>query len=140
MPRGRCSCRGPSVSVRSPPTVSSRLKPLLRAVRPSSSEFLSERATVMELDARAPIRILLVDDHAVVRQGLRMLIENNADLSVVGEAASTTEALNLARCEGPDVVLLDLDLGKDSGVDILPELLSLPGVRVLVLTGLRDAD
>lgn len=86
------------------------------------------------------IRVLIVDDHAVVRAGLRMLLESGPGMSVVGEAGNRTEALAAAR-EQPDVVLLDLDLGGDSALDFLPELLATaPRARVLVLTGVRDPE
>jgi two-component system nitrate/nitrite response regulator NarL len=94
----------------------------------------------MSVDPNPPIiRILLVDDHVIVRQGLRMLIENNRDMKVIGEAARCEEALEIASREIPDLVLLDLDLGSTSGVDIIPQLVSIDErVRVLVLTGVRD--
>jgi two-component system, NarL family, nitrate/nitrite response regulator NarL len=95
----------------------------------------------MSTDINPPIGILLVDDHVVVRQGLRMLIENNPDMRVVGEAAGCDEALKAASHEIPDVVLLDLDLGSDSGLDIIPQLVSLhQKLRVLILTGVRDPE
>jgi len=90
--------------------------------------------------APAPIRVLLIDDHVVVRQGLRMLLENCADLTVVDEASGSQEALELATRERPDIVLLDLDLGRDNGLDAITKLVRLPGVRVLVLTGLQDSE
>jgi len=95
----------------------------------------------MPTDPDPLVRILLVDDHVVMREGLRMLIENNADLKVVAEAAGCDEALKAASRELPDVVILDLDLGSDSGLDIIPQLVSLhEKLRVLVLTGVRDAE
>ena len=88
-----------------------------------------------------PIRVLLVDDHAVVRTGLRLLIESRPGLQVVGEAATRPAALTAAAREHPDLILLDLDLGGSSGLDFLPELLAAaPAARVLILTGLRDAE
>jgi DNA-binding NarL/FixJ family response regulator len=87
------------------------------------------------------ITILLVDDHVIVRKGLRMLIENQPDLVVMGETARCAEALEIARREQPAVVLLDLDLGVESGLDVISELTSGgAGSRVLVLTGVRDAE
>jgi two-component system, NarL family, nitrate/nitrite response regulator NarL len=75
------------------------------------------------------IRILLVEDHAVVRAGLRLLLENHARLTIVGEAATTQ----------PDVILLDLDLGRERGIDVLPVLIAAaPQARIMILTGLRD--
>ena len=88
-----------------------------------------------------PVRILLVDDHAVMRVGLRMLIESDPDLEVVGEAGNGTEALARAADEQPDIILLDIDLGGDNGLDLLPELLkTASGARVIMLTGLRDPE
>ncbi len=87
------------------------------------------------------IRVLIVDDHAVVRAGLRMLIESQPGLMVVGEAKNRAEALTVAAREHPDVVLLDLNLNGESGLDLIPELLTAAdGARVLLLTGMRDPE
>lgn len=87
------------------------------------------------------IRILLVDDQAIVREGLRMLLENQIGLAVVAEAATGLEAVEAARLVQPDVVLLDLDLGGANGHDCLRELLNVaPQTRVLVLTGTPDLE
>ncbi len=86
-------------------------------------------------------RILLVDDHVIVRQGLRLLIESSPDMMVVAEAGTCQEALSAASREVPDIVLLDLDLGTGSGLDIIPQLVSLgDSVHVLVLTGVQDPE
>ena len=88
-----------------------------------------------------PIRVLLVDDHAVIRTGLRLLLESRPGLQVIGEAANRLDALAVAAREHPDLILLDLDLGGSSGLDFLPELLVIaPAARVLILTGLHDAE
>ena len=87
------------------------------------------------------IRVLLIEDHAIVRAGLRLLIESRHDLMVVGEAANTADALALAAREQPDIILLDLDLGAENGLDLLPGLRTVAGqARVLVLTGMRDVQ
>jgi two-component system, NarL family, nitrate/nitrite response regulator NarL len=87
------------------------------------------------------IRVLLVDDHAVIRTALRLLIESRPGLQVIGEAANRLDALAVAAREHPDLILLDLDLGGSSGLDFLPELLVIaPAARVLILTGLHDAE
>lgn len=87
------------------------------------------------------IRIVLIEDHAVMRMGLRMLLESMPGLLVVGEAATGVEAMALVASEQPDLILLDLDLGPERGVDLLPNLLAkAQGARVLILTGLRSAD
>lgn len=90
---------------------------------------------------RQIIRVLLVDDHEVVRAGLRMLIESRPDIKVVGEATNRQEALQLTAQEQPDIILLDLDLGDESGIDIIPEIRKLTDqARILVLTGMRDRE
>src|SRR5712691_6557197 len=87
------------------------------------------------------IRVLLVDDHAIMRMGLRVLLEGEPDLTVVGEAATCSEAVAAATCGQPDVIVLDLDLGEKSGIDSIPALLAAaPGARLLILTGVRDPD
>jgi two-component system nitrate/nitrite response regulator NarL len=89
----------------------------------------------------APIRILLVDDHAVVREGVRMLIEGQDDLELVGEAWDRAGTAAAIARERPDLVLLDLDLGGESGLDLLREIGALsPETRILVFTGARDRD
>jgi DNA-binding NarL/FixJ family response regulator len=86
------------------------------------------------------IRILIIDDHAVVRIGLRMLLESQPGLQVIGEASNGHDALVLARQEQPGLILLDLDLDGESGLDLLPELLrGVSEARVIVLTGTRDS-
>lgn len=83
----------------------------------------------------APIRVLIADDHAVLRAGLRMLLEAQEDIVVVGEAADGTEAPAQARQHHPDVVLLDLSMpGPTSGEVIRRILVASPKTRVLVLT------
>jgi len=85
------------------------------------------------------LRVLLVDDHAVVRAGLRNLIGDEPGLKVVGEAATCAQGLQLALETVPDVVVLDLRLPDGSGVDIVGALKSsATGVRILVLTSFDD--
>jgi len=88
-----------------------------------------------------PIRIMIVDDHVVIRSGLRMLIEHDQRMRVVAQAGNKAEALERAGAEHPDVIILDLLLGDDDGLDFLPELCqSSPNSRVLVLTGVQNPD
>jgi len=88
-----------------------------------------------------PIRVCIIEDHPIVRAGLRMLIENQRDMVVVGETANRAEALAAARAAPPDIFLVDLDLGPENGLDLLPELLStFKSARVLVLTCLTDTE
>jgi len=90
----------------------------------------------------APVRLLLCDDHAVVRAGLRALLSSADGIEVVGEAGSGEEALALAARIRPDVVLMDLQLGDGmDGVTATRKLTAGDGPRVLVLTMFdTDAD
>lgn len=82
-----------------------------------------------------PIRVLIADDHAVLRAGLRMLIEAQKDMEVAGEAGDGDEAARQAKALGPDIVLMDLSMpGPRSGNAIREVLRSRPTTRVLVLT------
>ena len=84
---------------------------------------------------------MIVDDHAVVRSGLRMLIEQDQTMSVVAMAGNRVEALRLAASERPNIIILDLILGEDDGLTFLPELCETsPASRVVVLTGVRNPD
>lgn len=86
-------------------------------------------------------RILLVDDHAVLRAGLHLLIDNESDLEVVGEGGSGSEAIQLAEKLQPDVILLDLNMPDIDGLSALPRLRTVaPKSRVLVLTMHDDAS
>jgi two-component system, NarL family, response regulator NreC len=82
------------------------------------------------------IRVLVVDDHAVVRAGLRLLLDSQDDLETVGEAGDAREALFQARATKPDVVLMDVMLGTGkSGIEATPEMLrEAPEVKVLILS------
>jgi DNA-binding NarL/FixJ family response regulator len=87
------------------------------------------------------IRILIIDDHALIRQALRMLLESQPGIRVVGEGAGPEDALLAATREQPDIILLDLDLGDANGLDLLPQLhTAAPGSHVVVLTGVRDTE
>jgi two-component system response regulator NreC len=82
-----------------------------------------------------PIRVLIVDDHAVVRSGLRMLLEAEEDLEVVEEAGNADEAVRKSRLEKPDVVLLDIVMPGRSGLEAAPELhRAAPKAKILVLS------
>lgn len=86
------------------------------------------------------IRILLVDDHALLRQALRMIIEQRPDMLVVGEAADAAEALRLAEHTQPDVIVLDLNLDGEDALPIIPALrAAAAGSQILVLTGLSES-
>jgi DNA-binding NarL/FixJ family response regulator len=81
------------------------------------------------------IRVLVVDDHAVVRAGLRMLIDAEDDLETVGEAGTVRDAIFEARSTNPDLILMDVVMPGESGIEGLPKLLhEHPDVKVLVLS------
>ena len=87
--------------------------------------------------ADAPVRLVIVDDHAIIRQGLRTMLEREDDMRVVGEAGTPQEAREAVRALEPDVVLLDLKLGQDddAGLAVCRQLRADdPAVRCLVLT------
>jgi two-component system response regulator DevR len=93
------------------------------------------------LPDRKPIRLLLVDDHHVVRIGLRTLLHNNQGITVVGEAASKAAAVREAMRLKPDVILMDVRLPDGSGVEAAREILAMyPKARVLFLTSYADDD
>jgi NarL family two-component system response regulator LiaR len=92
------------------------------------------------VSARA-IRVLIVDDHAVVREGLRTFLELQDGIEVVGEAGDGEQALTEAGRLHPDVILMDLVMPKLDGVGAMRELHGLvPASRVIVLTSFRDDD
>ena len=85
------------------------------------------------------IRLLIVDDHSVVREGLRAFLRLQDGIEVVGEAAGPDEAVSVAGTSSPDVVLLDLVMPQGDGVGAIRRLIEArPGVRVLVLTSFAD--
>src|SRR5690349_6566924 len=88
-----------------------------------------------------PIRVLVIDDHAVVRAGIRMLLESAADLEVIGEGQNGQEALALARNLKPDVIVMDVSMPLMDGVEATQRVKKeLPDVGVLALTIHEGAD
>jgi two-component system nitrate/nitrite response regulator NarL len=93
----------------------------------------------MQIDKNLPIRVFLIDDHRTILWGLEKLIDGGERaMRVVGSATSYTSALTRLDAAAPDVILLDLDLGTESGLDAIPKLAAASKAKVLVLTGLRD--
>lgn len=81
------------------------------------------------------IRVLIVDDHAIVRTGLRLLISGQTDMTVVGEAGSTEEGIKAAERLSPDVALIDLSLPGEGGIEAIRQLRrTRPRVRTIALT------
>lgn len=86
-------------------------------------------------------RLLLVDDHAVVRSGLRMLLEGQRDVEIVGEAGTAAEALQAAEQLQPDVILMDIGLPDKSGIETTREIkMHFPKVSVVALTIHEDEE
>ena len=87
------------------------------------------------------IKVFIIDDHAIVRAGLGMVIQKDAGLRIVGEAGSQAEALTAIATTQPDVILLDIDLGAENGLDFIPDLQAAASqARIIVLTGMRDPE
>src|SRR5215211_1791847 len=88
-----------------------------------------------------PLRLLVVDDHEVVRQGLVALLDRRDEFQVVGEAGSVAEAIENARRLEPDIVIMDVRLPDGSGVEACREIRAeRPSTRVVILTSYPDED
>jgi two-component system response regulator NreC len=82
-----------------------------------------------------PVRVLIVDDHAVVRSGIRLLLAQEPDIEPVGEAGTGREAVFEARALKPDVILMDVVMPDQTGLEVLPTLLhEQPDTKVLLLS------
>lgn len=89
----------------------------------------------------APIRVLIADDHTIVRKGISALLATEPDIQVVGEAKDGVEALALAQSLNPDVVLMDLVMPRLDGIEATRQIaLKQPGARILVLTSFAADD
>jgi len=93
------------------------------------------------VNEQSPIRVYLVDDHEIVRRGLRELLESEGDIEVVGEASSAVEAIARIPALRPDVAVLDGRLPDGSGIDVCREIRSVdPGIKALILTSYDDDE
>jgi len=93
----------------------------------------------MKLKKNQSIQILIVDDHAIVRQGLRMVLSLRPDLTIVGAVGTAAEALQMTLDKQPDVILLDLVLPERDGASLVPELRKLsPRSKILILSGVQN--
>jgi DNA-binding NarL/FixJ family response regulator len=89
----------------------------------------------------APIRVLIVDDHEMLAESLRRLLESRVDIDVVGVAGSASDGVDAAARLGPDVVLMDYELPDGDGVTAAAQIKrARPATQVLMLTGAGDDD
>jgi DNA-binding NarL/FixJ family response regulator len=94
---------------------------------------------IVELKANAPVNVLLVDDHAIVREGLRALLDDEEGMRIVGEAANGDEAVDLAGKLQPDLILMDLKMPGLSAPDAIRVIRARhPGIQILVLTSYAE--
>ena len=82
-----------------------------------------------------PIRVCIVEDHSIVRAGLKVMLTANSDIEVVGEARNRHEAFEVVNVEHPDILLVDIQLGKESALDFLEELMSISESKSILVTG-----
>lgn len=98
-----------------------------------------ERQNTNQVRPDMSIRVFLIDDHRSILWGLEKLIESSGEgMLVVGSATSYSEALPRVAEARPDVIILDIDLGHENGLDAIPKLLACCKARILILTGMRD--
>ena len=98
-----------------------------------------ETQAIEQIDV--PIRILLVDDHVILRQGLSLMLNEEDDFEVVGDTGNGKEALALALELRPEIVLLDIFLGSSNGIDVAKQLLrSCPEIRIVLFSGFEDEE
>lgn len=111
------------------------------ASRPGGAAHGEEIASALVPgEAGPPIRLLIADDHVLVREGIRLLLESQSDMRVLGEASNGREALTKAQRLRPDVVILDITMPEMSGLDVIGRLKELlPATRIVVLT-MHDSD
>ena len=89
----------------------------------------------------APIRVLIVDDHAILRKGIRALLSTEPDMEVVGEATNGLEAVAQAQALRPDVILMDLVMAEMDGIEATRRITAAePAARILVLTSFAADD
>jgi NarL family two-component system response regulator LiaR len=99
----------------------------------------TQKVQAADLPAPSPIRVLIVDDHAVVREGIRMILTSSGEFDVVGEAGDGVAAVHLARALRPNVVVMDVSMPKLNGIEATQQIKALVAdVHVLILTMHED--
>lgn len=89
---------------------------------------------------KAPLRILVVDDHPLMRDGLTMRISAQPDMEVCGEAATEDEAMELAKRVGPDLMLIDISLKSGDGIELIKRIRALnPSTKMLVVSAFQES-
>jgi two-component system nitrate/nitrite response regulator NarL len=127
----------PPEHARSFPTGSA---PLSRERRPAPATPAAA-PTATSSSGKGPIRVLLADDHPVVRKGLTVCLEHSENLVVIGEAANGREAVRKARELAPDVVLMDIDMPQMNGLTATEALSrEQPGIKILILSIHADSE
>ena len=114
---------------------------VISGMRPSGAQPSprSDATMIRVSGSEAPITVAIADDHAVVREGLRMIINAQPDIEVVGEASDAAGARELLTTRAPDVLLLDINLGNESGLTALPDLRATrPETSIVILTMQND--
>src|SRR5664280_697200 len=85
------------------------------------------------------IRVLVVDDHMIMRQGLKVLLEKGQDIEVIAEAANGLEAIRLARELIPDLIVMDMTMPEVNGIDASRQILEEnPAIRIIILSMVMD--
>jgi NarL family two-component system response regulator YdfI len=88
-----------------------------------------------------PIRVLIADDHLIVREGLSLILETAPDVELVGEASNGAEAVDMALAEHPDVILMDLSMPVMDGIEAIRQLrVDLPDAAIVILTTYNEDD
>jgi DNA-binding NarL/FixJ family response regulator len=88
-----------------------------------------------------PIQVMIVDDHAMVREGMKILLDQFEDIHVVGEAANGQQAIELVEPLAPDVILMDLSMPRMDGIEATKRIIAIrPGQHIIVLTGLLNEE
>lgn len=93
------------------------------------------------MTTRPPLRVMLVDDHEIVRRGIRAVLEANDDVVVVAEAASASQAVDIALRSRPDLIVMDIRLAEGSGIEATREIRThIHDIQVLMLTSFADDE